>query len=252
MIFGYCRISRKTQSIERQVRNILEKYPTAKIYKEAFTGTRLDGRKELNKILKLLRPGDVLIFDSVSRMSRNADEGVKLYFEQYNKGVNLVFLKEPHISTESYTAALKAAGINIPSNGTAEGELVSDIARAITKFMQAKAAADIRTAFEQAQKEVDDLHERTREGIREVKRQNEQHIAEGRPELVKQIGQKKGAKLQIKKKEPAMQIIRKHSRDFEGNLTDTETMKLAGISRNTYYSYKKQLAERLSQEQQEA
>ena len=36
-------------------------------------------------------------------MSRNADDGFKLYEQLYNKGVNLVFLKEPHINTETYT-----------------------------------------------------------------------------------------------------------------------------------------------------
>ena len=33
MVFGYCRISTPSQSIDRQVRNILAAYPTAKIYK---------------------------------------------------------------------------------------------------------------------------------------------------------------------------------------------------------------------------
>ena len=43
-IYGYCRISTKTQSIERQERNILAAYPAVKrIYKEAATGTKLQG-----------------------------------------------------------------------------------------------------------------------------------------------------------------------------------------------------------------
>ena len=44
--YGYCRISRKTQNIERQVRNIIESYPAAHIVKEAYTGTKIEGRKE--------------------------------------------------------------------------------------------------------------------------------------------------------------------------------------------------------------
>ena len=241
MIFGYCRISRKTQSIERQVRNILEKYPTAKIYKEEFSGTRLDGRKELNKILKLLQAGDVLIFDSVSRMSRNADEGFELYKQLYDKGVDIVFLKEPHCNSEKYREALeRQIDITVNTGDQATNTFMNTVISALNQLQMDLARKDIELAFQQAQKEVDDLHIRTSEGIETARRAG------------KQIGQKKGAKLQIKKKEPAMQIIRKHSRDFEGNLTDTETMKLAGISRNTYYSYKKELAERLSQKQQEA
>ena len=39
--YGYCRVSTHSQRIERQESNILEKYPQAVIYKEAFTGTKL-------------------------------------------------------------------------------------------------------------------------------------------------------------------------------------------------------------------
>ena len=52
MIYGYCRISTKRQNIDRQVRNILSVYPKAKIVKETFTGTKFQGRKELDKVLK--------------------------------------------------------------------------------------------------------------------------------------------------------------------------------------------------------
>ena len=75
-VYGYARISRKTQNIERQIRNILLVQPGARIYQEAYTGTKMDGRKELNKLLKIVKAGDLIIFDSVSRMSRDADEGV--------------------------------------------------------------------------------------------------------------------------------------------------------------------------------
>lgn len=36
-IYGVARISTKKQNIERQVRNILEKYPHAHIIKETYT-----------------------------------------------------------------------------------------------------------------------------------------------------------------------------------------------------------------------
>lgn len=35
-------------------------------------------------------------------MSRNAEEGFSLYEELFTKGVNLVFLKEPHINTDTF------------------------------------------------------------------------------------------------------------------------------------------------------
>ena len=55
MVYGYCRIRTKQQSIERQVRNILAEYPKAKLYKEAFTGTKLD-RPEFKKLLDSAAP----------------------------------------------------------------------------------------------------------------------------------------------------------------------------------------------------
>ena len=49
MIFGYARISRKEQSIDRQIRNIKKEYPTAHILMEAYTGTKMN-RPEWNKL----------------------------------------------------------------------------------------------------------------------------------------------------------------------------------------------------------
>lgn len=230
-IYGYARVSTKKQSIERQIRNILRLYPDAKIYQEAYTGTKLQGRDELQKILKKIQRGDTIVFDSVSRMSRNADEGIKLYFDLYDRGVELVFIKERHIDTESYKQALDSAGINIESDGTAEGELVSDIARAINKFMRVKAADDIRKAFEQAQKEVDDLRERTKEGIETARRAG------------KQIGTPTGKTWQTKKEVAAKELIRKHSKTFGGTLTNEEVWKLAGISKMSFYKYLRELKE---------
>ena len=63
--YGYCRVSTHSQRIERQESNILEKYPQAIIYKEAFTGTKLQGRKELDKILRRVVPGDTPVSGAI-------------------------------------------------------------------------------------------------------------------------------------------------------------------------------------------
>lgn len=224
--YGYCRISTKQQSIERQIRNIKKEYPEAHIVTEAYTGTSLD-RPEWNKIYKNLKTGDTVIFDSVSRMSRNADDGFNLYEELYAKGINLVFIKEPHINTETYKKAMQN---NIEMTGTN----VDFILDGINKYLMALAKEQIRIAFEQAQKEVDDLHERTKEGI-ETARLNG-----------KQIGQIRGAKLNVKKKEPMKKEIRKKSKSFDGTMTDADLLKVLGLARNTYYKYKKEISEELN------
>ena len=224
-IWGYCRISRKTQSIERQERNIKTAYPAAVIRKEAYTGTKID-RPEWSKLFKAAKAGDSIVFDSVSRMSRNADEGIKAYFELYDKGVNLIFLKEHYIDTEIYSNNLKD---KIELIGTDEDEIF----KGINNYFRKLAEKQIRIAFEQAEKEVTDLHQRTKEGI-ETARLNG-----------KQIGQLKGSKLTTKKSLAAKEIIKKHSKDFEGSLTDDEVMKLAGISRNSFYKYKREVREEI-------
>ena len=88
MLYGYCRISHSSQSIERQIRNIKNEYPEAIIIEEVFTGTKVQERKKLQQLLSIVKPNDTIIFDSVSRMSRNAEEGIKLYMELFDKGIN--------------------------------------------------------------------------------------------------------------------------------------------------------------------
>ena len=86
--YGYCRISTQRQNIERQERNIKASFPDAVIVKEVYTGTKFQGRKELEKILDKVQTGDTIIFDSVSRMSRNAEEGFRLYEELFYKDIS--------------------------------------------------------------------------------------------------------------------------------------------------------------------
>ncbi len=231
MVYGYCRISTKKQNIERQERNIKAVNPSAVIIKEVYTGTKSD-RKEWSKLLRAVAPNDTIIFDSVSRMSRNAEEGFETYERLYNQGVNLVFLKEPHINSDTYKGALdNKINIAINSGSAATDEFMSGIIAAVNKYLMSLAKEQIRLAFEQSQKEVDDLHQRTREGIQTAKING------------KQIGQRQGAKLVTKKSLAAKEIILKHSQDFSGSLNDLEVMRLTGLARNTYYKYKRELKE---------
>ena len=223
MIYGYSRISRAKQSIERQIRNIKAAYPEAVIIEEVFTRTRID-RKEWNKLTSKVKCGDTIVFDSVSRMSGNAEEGFTAYEELYNSGINLVFLKEPHINTDTYKQALQ-------NNVALTGGTVDYILEGVNKYLLALAKEQIKLAFEQSEKEVEDLHQRTREGLITAKLNG------------KQVGQKKGAKLTTKKSIAAKEVIAKHSKDFNGTLSDIDVMKLTGLSRNTYYKYKAEMKE---------
>lgn len=223
--YGYCRISTKQQSIDRQIRNIKAVYPDAIIVTESYSGTTLN-RPEWKKLYNKLKKNDVVVYDSVSRMSRDADEGVDLYMELYNKGIELEFLKESHINTEIYKSTVAQ------TIGTTGNDIADIYIEATNKVIRLLAEKQIRLAFEQAEKEVEDLHQRTREGI-ETARLNG-----------KQIGQKQGAKLTTKKSVEAKKLIRKHNKTFGGSLTNEETWTLIGISKMTFYKYLREMKEK--------
>lgn len=230
--YGYCRISTGTQNLERQVRNIQSVYPDAIIVREVYTGRKFQGRKEFEKILKVVTDQDRIVCDSVSRMSRSAEEGCREYEELFRRGITLEFLKEPHINTEVYKQALnRQINLTIRTGNKATDTFMNTVIDALNSYIIELAKEQIRIAFLQAEKEVQDLRQRTREGI-ETARLNG-----------KQIGQLSGRKLHIKKKEPMKEEIRKKSKFFDGILSDKDLIKILGISRNTFYKYKKELTE---------
>ena len=226
MVYGYCRISTNKQNIERQVRNILAYYPDAHIVREVYTGTKFQGRKELDKILHKIKKGDTIIFDSVSRMSRNSEEGFEIYQNLFEKGINLVFLKEPHINTDTYKNAIQ-------SQIKLTGGIVDSILKGINEYLMLLAKEQIIIAFNQAEKEVMDLRQRTKEGI-ETARLNG-----------KRIGLEKGSKLIIKKSIDAKEKILKYNKTFGGALNNEDTWKLIGISKMSFYKYKNELLDDL-------
>ena len=245
-IYGYCRISTYKQNIERQERNIKTLFPEAVIIKEVFTGTQ-ENRPEWRKLYRHVDRGDMIIFDSVSRMSRNAEEGFRIYRELFDRGVELVFLKERHIDTSAFKEAMTGVvSVEINAGDVATNDLVRSIMEAVNRFMMNKCEADIQKAFEQSEKEVLDLRQRTKEGIITAKLKGAR------------IGTQKGDSFLIKKRNPIIKIIRERSRDFGGPLNDRELLAVlahteitipqdskgtamkvpAKISRNTFYRYK--------------
>lgn len=226
MIFGYVRISTKKQSLNRQITNILKIYPEAKIYQETFTGITTN-RPEWKKLKKIVQCGDTIVFDSVSRMSRNAIEGIDEYFKFFEKGINLIFLKEQYINTALYQEQLKLnQNIHVDDK-----DLNNTIMKGIREYLIKLAEKQIIIAFNQSEKEVHDLRQRTKEALREKKKQG----------IVG--GLKPGTILITKKSLEMKPNIKKLSRNFEGNLSDKELIKLLKISRNTFYKYKKEIAE---------
>ncbi len=229
MIYAYCRVSTQHQKIARQITNITAIYPNATIIREFFTGTT-QNRPQWERFIPQVKKDDTIVFDSVSRMSRNAEEGFKDYKMLYERGVHLIFLNEPLINTSVFDSTRNnLLNIDITTGNAAVDTFFKGNIELINNFMMALAEEQIKAAFDQSEKEVTDLHSRISQGIREAKKNGTQ------------IGLTKGTSLTTKKSLDCIAIIRKHSKDFGGTLEDPDVMKLCGCSRNSYYKYKKEL-----------
>ena len=114
--------------------------------------------------------------------------------------------------------------IDIPMTGT-DADL---ILKGVEQYLMKLAEKQIKIAFDQAQKEVDDLRQRTIEGLQTAR-------LAGKNSVVHMV-----AVLQ-KKERKAKNIIIKRDKLFGGDLCPTDCMKVIGISRNTYYRYRKDL-----------
>lgn len=234
-VIGIARISRPTQNIQRQIRNIKKLYPNAKIIKITCSGSKVIGYKDFEKIIAEVKMNKQnkkykLVFDSASRMSRNSEGGCNLYEDLFKHNVSIEFLKEPQINTEVFKNALdNQIKLQVQTGNQATDKFINSIIQALNDYTIALAKEQIRKVFEQAQKELEDLHIRTSEGIETAKLAG------------KRIGTPKGSKLTTKKSLESKSLIKKYSKDFDGVLSDIECLKLIGISRNTYYKYKNEI-----------
>lgn len=253
-VFGYVRVSTAKQRKERQIDNIKAAYPNAVIIEEAFTGTSMQ-RPAWTRLYNKLAQGDTVIFDEVSRMSRNAEEGFSVYEELYNRGVTLIFLKEPGINSDVYRSAAqrRIEAANIATGNNAVDNFTAALFDAINQLLMDLAKQQIEAAFSQAEAEVNHLHQRTAEGVRKAIERYDREELEGKPHTKGRPGRANTPTITTKKSIAAKEVIRKHNKDFGGSLNDIETMKQIGqIARNSYYRYKAQLKAELAAQAQDS
>lgn len=92
MVYGYARVSTKTQakdgnSLEAQ-ENALRAAGAAEVYADAFTGTK-SHRPELDKLLAVMQPGDILKVTKLDRIARSARQGIELIQSLLDKGITV-------------------------------------------------------------------------------------------------------------------------------------------------------------------
>lgn len=100
--FAYIRISSKDQNEARQLKNMEEIGITNErdIFIDKQSGKDFN-RPKYQALKQMVREGDTVVFDSITRMGRNMNDTMKEYEWFVDNGVNLVFIKEPMINTDN-------------------------------------------------------------------------------------------------------------------------------------------------------
>lgn len=92
-IYGYARVSTKSQELNRQMDLIQEKYKCNKIFTEKMSGKK-SSRPELDKLKDLVRENDTIVVESWSRLGRSTKDLFELMDFFKDKKVRIVSLKE--------------------------------------------------------------------------------------------------------------------------------------------------------------
>lgn len=233
-VYGYCRVSTMQQSVARQVENVKRYNPDAVIYIEQQSAKDIDNRSVFKCIIGKVKTGDEIVFDEVSRMSRNADEGYNLYMDLMQKGIDLTFLKERHIDTREYKRRSQNQLVRLQTQNATTDKLLNGIMDVFDEFLKDNLKDNIRIAFERAEQERLLLIQR---------------VTEGKAKSKKHQGRPKGSKnLKSQKSENIKKVIQELSKDFDGQFTDVKILReyLPKTARNTYYKYKKELSKEKS------
>lgn len=93
-VFGYARISTLDQNLDRQF-DVLKEYGIFKndVYADKMSGSKID-RPALTELQKVLRPGDTVVVESLSRVSRSTKDLLQIIQGWQSKGITFISLKE--------------------------------------------------------------------------------------------------------------------------------------------------------------
>lgn len=106
--YSYKRISTKEsndkQSFNREEKSLKTSAESNHIeyllnFKDDVSGSTFD-RPSWGKLEKIIQKGDTIVFKEISKFTIKAENGYKKYMELMQKGINLVFLDNPTVSTD--------------------------------------------------------------------------------------------------------------------------------------------------------
>ncbi len=151
--FGYIRVSSKDQKEDRQIKKMIDKGINERdLFIDKVSGKNFE-RPSYQLLKQMVREGDTVVFDSITRMGRNMNDTMKEYEWFVENGINLCFIEEPMINT----------------NNNSDDVMKQAIQKIILTML---------TAF--AEKERKEIKTRQAEGIAVAK---EQGVKFGRPSI---------------------------------------------------------------------
>lgn len=146
-------------------------------FKEDVSGKSFDNRKEWQRLERLIRPGDTIVFKDISRFTREAENGYQKYMELLENGIELIFLDNQTISTPYIKQLLNVAEqqnlvARVSLESTVKLLLIVELDRAekerlilINRIKNGIAASDKRQGRKQGQ--LDKMSEALEQDIRE-------------------------------------------------------------------------------------
>ncbi|MCR6732602.1 MAG: recombinase family protein [Afipia sp.] len=111
MIYGYARVSTCGQSLDVQLGQ-LKDAGCIHIYREHKSGATAD-RPQLKRMLRVLKPGDLVVIAAVDRLSRDTTDLLLLARQMQQAGAGLKSLAEPLVDTTSEFSDLVLAVLGL-------------------------------------------------------------------------------------------------------------------------------------------
>lgn len=104
---GLQKYNRQTQALNRYAQEHKIEYVAE--FQEDESGKSFVNRKEWNKLERLVQSGDTIVFKDISRFTREQENGYVKYMELMDRGINLVFIDNPTVSTDYISNLLSVA-----------------------------------------------------------------------------------------------------------------------------------------------
>lgn len=228
-VYAYMRISTKEEQAKQRFNrqeSALAKYANDnKIeyvfqFQEDVSGKSFKNRAEWKRLEKVVQPGDTIVFKDISRFTREAEAGYTKYMSLMQKGINLIFLDNPTVSTDYIRELLHVAE---------QQDLVAKTS------LESTVKLLLIVELNRAEQERLTISKRTKDGMQAAKEKAEREGREWR------AGRKPGQLDKMTDELQADIVLYLSDRSIKAS----ELMRKHNISRNTFKKYVEKVKEKM-------